>query len=211
MNVISAICTNASLSFFVLFAITLLCSIAYRYNVNPLWLLGFAEAMKILGSVLGLVVGTVFMVDALPVNIQLFTDILVVVLVVLFMIFLSDKDYRGTWGSVPVNADETSAVGAHGQSYFEALLDACAHMAHQYGLTRREEEVVFLLAQNKSLQSIEDELCITTGTAKSHCHHIYTKMGVHKRQELIGLIENDKAMKAMRRSIQAGRQVRSGH
>ena len=46
-----------------------------------------------------------------------------------------------------------------------------------------------LLAQGKSVPRIEQELCISNGTAKSHVRHIYAKLNVHSRDELIQLVE----------------------
>ena len=51
--------------------------------------------------------------------------------------------------------------------------------------TRREEEVLLLLAQRKTLPDIERELYVSNSTARTHCKNIYKKLGVHKREELL--------------------------
>lgn len=55
------------------------------------------------------------------------------------------------------------------------------------GLTPREAEVFALLAQGRSIPYIRDELIISRETAATHAKHIYAKLGVHSRQELIDL------------------------
>lgn len=65
----------------------------------------------------------------------------------------------------------------------QALFDRC-------GLSPREQEVATLLARGRSLPFIQEELYISAGTAQTHARHIYKKMGVHSRQELINLVEH---------------------
>ena len=42
-----------------------------------------------------------------------------------------------------------------------------------------------LLAQGKSLSGVAHELIIAEGTAKAHTRHIYEKLGINARQELL--------------------------
>ncbi|MGW3494931.1 response regulator [Streptomyces sp. NPDC001020] len=53
--------------------------------------------------------------------------------------------------------------------------------APRTALTRRETEVLVLVAQGMSNQSIGDRLHLTEGTVKSHLARIYTKLGVDSR------------------------------
>jgi DNA-binding NarL/FixJ family response regulator len=53
------------------------------------------------------------------------------------------------------------------------------------GLTRREEEVLSLLADGRSNTDIADTLCITRNTVKSHLTHIYSTLGVHTRTQAV--------------------------
>lgn len=63
-------------------------------------------------------------------------------------------------------------------------------LAAAHGLTPREAEVFALLAQGRSIPYIRDELIISRETAATHAKHIYAKLGVHSRQELIDLVQN---------------------
>ena len=65
-----------------------------------------------------------------------------------------------------------------------------AATAREYKLSAREEEVLLLLAQRKTVGIIERELFIANGTAKAHVRHIYQKMDVHDKQEMLDKIEN---------------------
>lgn len=66
----------------------------------------------------------------------------------------------------------------------------CEYIADTYLLSRRETDVLFLLAKGRNVNYITQQLCISEGTAKTHVNHIYKKCGVHSRQELIGLIDS---------------------
>jgi len=54
-------------------------------------------------------------------------------------------------------------------------------------LTRREIEVVRLMATGMTNQAIADELVVTTGTVKAHVKHILRKLGAANRSEAVSL------------------------
>lgn len=64
-------------------------------------------------------------------------------------------------------------------------------MEKAYDLTARECEVFELLARGRSLPVIADQLFVTTGTVKTHTMHIYRKLEVNSKQELLDLVESD--------------------
>ena len=63
------------------------------------------------------------------------------------------------------------------------------HLAAHHGLTPREQEVFVLLAQGRSSTFISKELFISTNTVRKHIAHVYEKLGVHSRQELLTLVQ----------------------
>ena len=65
-------------------------------------------------------------------------------------------------------------------------------LAKQHQLTPREIEVFALLARGRSVPFIRDTLVISRDTAATHVKHIYKKLGVHSRQELIDLTSDDR-------------------
>ena len=69
------------------------------------------------------------------------------------------------------------------------FLRRCDSVAQRFLLSPREAEVLVLLAKGRSMAHIMDELVISEGTAKTHINHVYKKLGVHSRHELIDLIE----------------------
>lgn len=61
-------------------------------------------------------------------------------------------------------------------------------LAQEHGLTPREVEVFDLLARGRSIPYVRDALVISKETAATHAKHVYAKLGVHSRQELIDLV-----------------------
>lgn len=68
------------------------------------------------------------------------------------------------------------------------LEDRCTVLAEQCGLTKREAEILDLLACGRSAPSIAAELSIAKSTVKSHIIQIYRKTGVSSRQQLLDKI-----------------------
>lgn len=66
---------------------------------------------------------------------------------------------------------------------------ALKELAASYGLSARETEVFVYLARGRSAPFIRDELMVSLNTVTSHIKHIYGKMGIHSRQELIDLVD----------------------
>ena len=65
----------------------------------------------------------------------------------------------------------------------------CEVIANTYLLSRRETEVMFLLAKGHNAAYIQDKLCISKSTAKTHISHIYRKLDIHNQQELLSMVE----------------------
>ncbi len=89
-------------------------------------------------------------------------------------------------------------VGVHQEDSFNNRLAQAAgelegrvfaSIASEYGLSPREHEVFSMLAQGHTSAFIADAAGITPGTAKAHVAHIYQKLGVHSKDEMLELVE----------------------
>lgn len=60
----------------------------------------------------------------------------------------------------------------------------------EYGLTARETEIMSYIAQGNTVPHIAAELVVSENTVRTHSKRIYTKLDIHKKQELIDLINN---------------------
>jgi len=57
-----------------------------------------------------------------------------------------------------------------------------------YGITERENEIIFLLKNGLSYNEIADKLFISFKTVETHIYNIYKKTGVKNRLQLFGLL-----------------------
>ncbi len=71
--------------------------------------------------------------------------------------------------------------------------DRCRAVIERYGLTEREGEIMTLFAKGRNLPYVQEELCLSKSTVSTHRQHIYQKLGVHSAQEMIDLIQEEKA------------------
>ncbi len=65
----------------------------------------------------------------------------------------------------------------------------CDTIARTYRLTAREREVLGLIAHGRNMPFMEQELVISRNTLKMHIRHIYTKLDVHSKQEIIDMVQ----------------------
>ena len=63
-------------------------------------------------------------------------------------------------------------------------------LADEYHLTRREREVFAHLSEGRSAPYIAELHQVSENTVRSHIKHIYTKLDVHSRQELLTFVQD---------------------
>lgn len=92
--------------------------------------------------------------------------------------------------SAPSGAIQGQAAGgAAAQSETESIKQVCEEIAGRYLLSQRQTEVLYLLARGHNAAYIQDKLCITLSTAKSHIYNIYRKLDIHTQHELLAMVE----------------------
>lgn len=92
----------------------------------------------------------------------------------------------GVHGEDGAGLEPSEAPGGHKRAFQEK----CQVVAREFGLTEREAEVMVLLAKGRTRARIQEELYLSGGTVATHARHIYQKVGVHSKQELLDVIES---------------------
>lgn len=64
----------------------------------------------------------------------------------------------------------------------------CRALQERFGLSSREAEVMELIARGNSMAAIAERLVISENTVRTHAKHIYAKLDIHKRQELLDML-----------------------
>jgi DNA-binding CsgD family transcriptional regulator len=63
-----------------------------------------------------------------------------------------------------------------------------AERLQNYGLSKRESQVAELVFTGKTNQRIAEQLFISRDTVKTHCKHIFGKLGIARRTEFLRLM-----------------------
>lgn len=96
------------------------------------------------------------------------------------------------YAASPARSGATVATSANDDAPKKTASDRIEEISHElaaeYQLTNRERDVLVFLAQGFSEQFICEELVISKSTAHTHVKHVYSKFGVHTREELIRLV-----------------------
>lgn len=72
---------------------------------------------------------------------------------------------------------------------------AIENLADEAGLSSRECDIFELLAMGYSAEAISEKLSISWNTVRTHTRNVYVKLGVHSKQELMGLVDEAKRAK----------------
>lgn len=171
-------------------------------GINPVFIYGFFGAIVFTLHSIGFLGGTF----AEDVRIMGMNPLAVVALVAIWALGL--MHFIGSGGFI-------SALGSHGQPESIELMalnpnalakqiketasssdsppDRIAAQAKRiqehYRLSAREAEVMELMARGNSVARIAETLVVSENTVRTHSKRIYVKLDIHKRQELVDLIE----------------------
>jgi len=63
-------------------------------------------------------------------------------------------------------------------------------------LSPREQEIARALAEGKTFKTVARQLNIAVSTVANHASRIYKKLGIYRREELVGLLQASKVSKA---------------
>lgn len=161
-----------------------------KTHVNPAWAVGLCRSIMPLCTLLVVVLSYIIL-PALNIPLTyalLFAPALCLIIVGSSLLFKSSaKDDRGqiiddtTEATGPLKAPEASMLT------FAKQFDVAVQM---YGLSEREAEVLLYTMRGRSAAYIADKLVIARSTVKTHTTHIYQKMNVSDRQEMLDLIES---------------------
>lgn len=84
---------------------------------------------------------------------------------------------------------EDACAGDSSDAGEDAFAARIAQLVERGGLTPREQDVLVALARGRSAQHIADTFVVSKETARTHIRHVYQKLDVHSREELMDLVE----------------------
>lgn len=169
-------------AFFRIFTWTLWCSIAQRSPVPAACVFAAGQlTLTACSTAAQLVSDALLPAGSMPFPIMI--SIIIALAVITSAFVMSESDIRRVFekrkGSKKKLTDRE-----------ESLAQCTQHAAKEYGLSKREEEIAALVIRDKNNAVIEELLCITESTLRTHLRNIYGKTSVHSRQELVDLLRS---------------------
>lgn len=151
-------------------------ALATRGYMAPAIAFGVSEGIMRLGSTIGNSAAVFFEQNNLVSSSLTADTCLLGVCVIGFLIIAATRQQHAitALASAPLSVDEVDTV--------------CEDAAAEFGLSPRETEVLKLLARNHSIDSIAKKFVISPYTVQTHIQHIYRKLHVHRRGELLDYI-----------------------
>lgn len=98
-----------------------------------------------------------------------------------FCLEVRDQDTKWIFSELDDGAEPSEQAHA-------GLEERCAELAAEKGLSPRELEVMQYLCKGRTKAYIAETLYLSENTVRSHTKHIYTKLDVHSRRELLDLV-----------------------
>lgn len=99
-------------------------------------------------------------------------------------------------GETPPPCDAASCGGAchpatpvHEGAGPKTFEGKCEELSREGGLTKRESEIMVLLARGHNRAHVKEALYLAEGTLNTHTMSIYRKLNVHSQQELINMVD----------------------
>lgn len=170
-------CLEISFSTAVLTEFLMVAELSNRLKIQPLWLFCIIRAFRYAGLLSGWLF--VRVTGGLGESVSASVAIIACVVMVSF-ILISEHGGNANWGIFPKNV----AAPYMG----EAPNGRIREVSSTFGLTKREVEVLGLLAEGRTLGAIASKLSLAEGTVKAHVQHIYQKTECHSRKELMALV-----------------------
>ena len=165
----------------VLFAWLTLSDVAQHSKLPAPWVFGIGWACYTAPFAIGSMMSPTYSGgehDALIVVALMF----VLLLVSSFCLEMRDQDTK--WLFAELRGEPVSAPAD-----YRSLEERCEEVGKQHKLTPRELEIMQLLCKGRTKAYIAETLYLTENTVKGHTKHIYSKLDVHSKQELLDLIE----------------------
>lgn len=182
---LTALCCDAGYTMLSIFVTVILSNITYRFGISAVWISGIERGIRYLVEMMG---WSLFAFVSANVSTQatsgIHTGITAVIVVVFAVTFFTEKGISAQWG---INLQSTN--GSAEKPSVGKLSVRVSDLSKEHDLSPREEEVLQLLARQKTILQIEEDLYVAQGTIKAHISHIYKKLDVHSRDELHELLE----------------------
>ena len=170
----------------------ILSDISFRFNIPACRVYGFGRAATSGGVLLGALIG-LYLNRNVVFTSEILTALafaLIFAMVITYTFTLTERDVAKITRQRRRHPVQHSGNAEAPEPRRELTIDEKAELlAAEHDITGRSLEVLVLLAKGNSAARIEQELYMSKGTVNTHTRRLYQKLGVHKRQELIDMVD----------------------
>lgn len=171
---------SAAWDLIVLFSWLTIADIARHADADPATVFGLGWPFYTLPFAIGSFAATSIGADGLGA-----TSVAVVLFVLLatsaFCLEVRDQDTKWIFSELDEGVEAPSSAE---KSHIDAR---CSQIAEERGLSPRELEIMMYLCKGRTKAYIAETLYLSENTVRSHTKHIYTKLDVHSKRELMDL------------------------
>lgn len=169
--------------------IIMTCICSYFSNClkcSPAWIVSLITLAMVGGQVLG-AMGANLNISAVGLSLgeaaPAISGVIAFLLPTVALLMLSSDNTVSGWGAI--------RPGERGGNASDVPLFLQISSDHQ--LTSREREVMELLSRGRNRRYISEQLGVSEETVKTHTGNLYRKLAVHSQQEVIDLVEAERA------------------
>lgn len=158
---------------------TMLADVSHHSTVSPYVVFGFAWAAYALPIALGGLAGDAIAASS---DVAFIVALLSYALTIAAILLLNDRNFieSHVFSDLDMTIPEESA--------FKSIDERCDELGAEKGLTKREIEVMKLLCKGRSKSYIAENLVISENTVRTHARHIYQKLDVHSKQDILDML-----------------------
>lgn len=174
---------SAVFNLFIILLMPLCASIGKRKCLSIPWLYAAAASVVNLFPTLGFAVGSAPLVRE---SVALYITVFALMVVLFVAAFLADRETD----DLDLSLEGPYEGASQGSPAVASRTQIALRISEEYGLTKRECEILELVLLGRNVPNIAEELVISTNTVKTHIKRMYQKLGIHSRQELADLTED---------------------
>jgi DNA-binding CsgD family transcriptional regulator len=149
------------------------------------WVASCPTAALMTGRMIGALMSSLGLQNpAILENLQVYASAIALLLVVAALFLSNKENLRLGWGFIQPSSYEENDLERQ----------TCSYIAQEHSLTKREEEIMLLMVQGATRQSISDLLYVAPNTVKTHIHGIYRKLDIHSQEDMRRFVNKSKKM-----------------
>ena len=172
----------ASYTCFGMFMWVIITAVCGRYQQARVRTFGFVRAAWAIGPLLGMLLGR-YILHVAGLSIESAYPVMLASTLILLLVsglIFSESDLIRAMDIIPLARKQRFRT-------------QCLKVIEKHGLSEREGEIMIMFAKGRNLPYVQEHLYLSKSTVSTHRQHIYQKLDIHTQQELMDLVEAEKA------------------